>query len=558
MVNPKHSSVRIVLFLLIVFFGIWAVIVAGFFAIPVILIAALAKGIHWYANRSPTTDQLHSQAQEQRTAANFPDADKFVLDHILRLLDAIGDNRPAYSIYRAMFGISDELYRTEGLNNRLPPLAAANGIEEGRYRDELVAYQRKTRDPARTLELFSNTLGALYLHFIKGLPPVAKTTREEFQKCGEDEPFATIPLIDMMPNPREAVFDLMSSFYAEDIEEVGLFGSLRKQLNYNVREASGHPASSDKLIMPDKHRGTPEEVVTSYLHDTPLPALFYAPVGFTISDQQRYEHMHVVGGSGHGKTQLLQRLILTDLQRERSPALVIVDSQGEMLRKIEKLDLFAPGKPLADRIVIIDPEDVEHPPALNMFDTNPARLGGYSQTIKEQIEASTIETFNYIFGALAAELTSRQNTTFAFVTRLLLSIPGATIHTLRQLFEDGATSIDTSPFVGYIRKLDLTSQAYFQNQFFTKTYSQTKQQIARRLYSVLQVPAFDRMFASQVNRVDVFEALQRRFGHSHQYQQGTSQDRRIGSIWPIYDCTGNRGCLRADCSCPRQSERPPS
>jgi hypothetical protein len=180
------------------------------------------------------------------------------------------------------------------------------------------------------------------------------------------------------------------------------------------------------------------------------------------------------------------------------------------LQKIQRLALFAPGNPLANRIVIIDPEDVEHPPALNMFDTNPARLGGYSQTIKEQIEASTIEIFNYVFGALAAELTSRQNTTFAFVTRLLLSIPGATIHTLRELFEDGATTIDTSPFAEYIRKLDPTSQAYFKNQFFTKAYSQTKQQIARRLYGVLQVPAFDRMFSSQINRLDMFEALQSR------------------------------------------------
>ena len=157
---------------------------------------------------------------------------------------------------------------------------------------------------------------------------------------------------------------------------------------------------------------------------------------------------------------------------------------------------------------MIDPEDVEYPPALNMFDLRPARLGAYSQNIKEQIEASTIETFNYVFGALAAELTSRQNTTFAFVTRLLLAIPGATIHTLRELFEDGAASIDASPFAEHIRRLDPTSQAYFENQFFTKTYSQTKQQIARRLYSVLQVPAFERMFASKTNKLDMFEALQ--------------------------------------------------
>src|SRR5215475_9677444 len=115
--------------------------------------------------------------------------------------------------------------------------------------------------------------------------------------------------------------------------------------------------------------------------------------------------------------------------------------------------------------------DVEHSPALNMFDLKPDRLKSYSQAINEQIEVSIIETFNYVFGALAAELTSRQNTTFAFVTKLMLSVPGATIHTLRELFEDGANSIHASQFADHIRRLDPTSQSYFENQFFTKSYS---------------------------------------------------------------------------------------
>jgi hypothetical protein len=207
--------------------------------------------------------------------------------------------------------------------------------------------------------------------------------------------------------------------------------------------------------MPDKYKGTAREIVGAYLNNTPFESVFYAGMPLLFSDEQRFEHAHVVGGTGHGKTQLLQRLIIEDLARENPPALVIVDSQGEMLRKVQQLAVFASGKPLSDRLIIIDPEDVDHPPALNMFDLRARRLGGYSQTIKEQIEATTIENFNYVFGALAAELTSKQNTTFAFVTRLLLSIPGATVHTLRELFEDGAKNIDASPFAKYIKDLAL-------------------------------------------------------------------------------------------------------
>src|ERR1043165_7055311 len=108
--------------------------------------------------------------------------------------------------------------------------------------------------------------------------------------------------------------------------------------------------------------------------------------------------MHVVGGSGHGKTQLLQHLIFNDLSRPSPPSLVVIDSQGEMLRKVQQLALFAPGRPLSERLIIVDPEDVSPPRALNMFDTKASRQGAYSQAVKEQIEASTIEMFNYVFG----------------------------------------------------------------------------------------------------------------------------------------------------------------
>jgi hypothetical protein len=505
--DPSANAAIAVLLAVVI---IIALVVGATILIPVAIVFGIAKGVHWYLNRPIPTDQLYAKTEQRVISANFPDADKFMEAHLDRFLDAIRDDLPAYGIFITMANITETIYKKENLNNPLPPLATPNDIEEGRYRDQLIAQQRKSVDAPRTLEVFNATLSKCYLDFVAGLPPIAKTTPQEFSKCEAIESFATFPLIDVLPDTGKSVWSLIRPFFAEEVQQIGLFEGLRKQLDRNSQETSAAESSSrnPRLITPDKYKGTPREIVSAYLSNTPFEALFYAPVPFAFTDQQRIEHAHVVGGSGHGKTQLLQRLIVDDLSRDTPPALIIVDSQGEMLRKIQKLDLFAPGKPLADRIVIIDPEDVEYPPALNMFDLKPARLGTYSQTIKEQVEASTIEIFNYVFGSLAAELTSRQNTTFAFVTRLMLSVPGATIHTLRELFEDGATSIDKSPFADHIRKLDPTSQAYFQNQFFTKTYSQTKQQIARRLYTVLQVPAFDRMFAAKMNKLDMFEAMQ--------------------------------------------------
>ena len=201
-------------------------------------------------------------------------------------------------------------------------------------------------------------------------------------------------------------------------------------------------------------------------------------------------------------------MIATDLAAADPPSLIIIDSHGDMLAAIERLDLFDPrhGR-LTDRLIIIDPEDVEFPPALNMFDMGSERLATYTPAQREQVEAATIELYDYIFRALSADLTSKQGVAFAFVARLLLTIPGATIHTLRQLMEDQSLSIDKSPFHDAIGQLDDTARAFFEAHFFTKAFADTKRQIARRIYDFIRNKTFERMFSSPVNKLDMFEAM---------------------------------------------------
>jgi hypothetical protein len=98
-----------------------------------------------------------------------------------RFIDAIREDLPAYQIYLAMAHITEALYKEENLNNPLPPLVAANAIEEGRYRDQLIAHQHKTQDAPRTLEVFNATLGKCHLDFIAALPAIAKSTPAELR-----------------------------------------------------------------------------------------------------------------------------------------------------------------------------------------------------------------------------------------------------------------------------------------------------------------------------------------------------------------------------------------
>ena len=83
----------------------------------------------------------------------------------------------------------------------------------------------------------------------------------------------------------------------------------------------------------------------------------------------------------------------------------------------------------------------------------------------------------------------------------MLAIPGATIHTLMRLMEDG------KPFKQYMDQLDGSAQYFFETEFFHPSFTATKKQVLRRLWGVLSTPAFERMFTQPKNKIDLFEAM---------------------------------------------------
>ena len=86
---------------------------------------------------------------------------------------------------------------------------------------------------------------------------------------------------------------------------------------------------------------------------------------------------------------------------------------------------------------------------------------------------------------------------------LLRAIPGATIDTLRQVMEEKAKTLDHSKYAPIIRSLDPLVQDFFANQFFNPgAMGETRQQINRRLYTVMANDTFRRMFAAPRNCFD--------------------------------------------------------
>ena len=302
----------------------------------------------------------------------------------------------------------------------------------------------------------------------------------------------------------------------DDIQDHGLFLPLCRQLYRNILDASGVAVDPDQPLfshelkkpkLPEHCMAEPPlEVAARFFAGTPLLDLLKSQIAFSIPEVTRFEHTHILAGTGHGKTQLLQHMIVSDLSRPTAqvPSMVILDSQGDMLDKFKKLSLFDPTIPgsLADRFLIVDPSDIEWAPALNMFDFQSTRMEALSPRDREGMRAGIIQIYDYIFASIVgAELSSKMTTLFRSVVGLLMVIPGADIKTLLAILED------ITPYARYIEDLDDIKQDFFKKQYNARTYNATKEQIIQRLHGFLDNPTFARMFAQKHNRLDLFEIL---------------------------------------------------
>jgi hypothetical protein len=189
-----------------------------------------------------------------------------------------------------------------------------------------------------------------------------------------------------------------------------------------------------------------------------------------------------------------------------------VDSQGDLIDKISHLALFDDA--LRDRLVLMPPKEIDHPPALNIFDINRSRLGAYDAVSKEQVTAGVIETFDYLFsGLIGADLTAKQGVFFRYIAHLMLALPetmgrSATILDLMNLMDD------PEPYQAAIQSLPELQRQFFVRDFVSKpgrkgTFDQTREQIRYRLQALIENPTLARLFTSPSTRIDLFEELNR-------------------------------------------------
>jgi hypothetical protein len=312
-------------------------------------------------------------------------------------------------------------------------------------------------------------------------------------------------LLDELPS---MLTKLIGTFADSDVVETPLFADLRLQFERRLCAASGIAwedrfASKRAVLLPwDQTKLAAGELASLYTDDTIFAGFFDMPVPIPIPVDVRFEHTHILGGTGHGKTQLLQLLIADDLGRclKQRQSVVVIDPDGTLIKTLSQTEVFMDGL-LGKRTIFIDPTDTERPVALNLFDVS--SVNAPDERTREAIENNTIELFEYFFDALlGSELTGRQSTLFRYLGLLLMRIPGGNIHTLRELMEDG------KQYRPYMEQLEGSARTFFETRFFDKSLAGTKQQVLSRLWGVLSNRSLDRVFSATKNGVPFDRALQ--------------------------------------------------
>ena len=256
--------------------------------------------------------------------------------------------------------------------------------------------------------------------------------------------------------------------------------------------------------MPERSPLPVERLADAYFAGTPLRPLFDAPVPLKLTHADRFNHWHVLAGSGQGKTVLIENLIRYDLASDDPPSIVLIDPHSDLVRKLVRSDLG-----IEDRIILIDPRDTQYPVALNPFAVNRERFALYDEATKEQLTAGVIQTFGFLWNGLTnLTLTGKQDVFFRYITRLMLTLPevegrNATVLDMMKLMADPA------PYRAAIDALPDIPREFFARDFMSKAFEGTKEQVRYRLQAIIESPTMARLFTAPETRIDLFTEMNR-------------------------------------------------
>jgi len=188
-----------------------------------------------------------------------------------------------------------------------------------------------------------------------------------------------------------------------------------------------------------------DNLVTSLSRTLPAPLSLKQDTGFDLvlgrnfhhgsettiglTDKERERHVYIIGGTGNGKTTMLQHAIVEDMQRGKG--LAVVDPHGDMAETILQ---HVPENRVKD-VIYFNPDDLLYPIGLNLLELQPGLTGADLMREKDLITESVISVFRKIFsdddsGGHRIEYVLRNTIQTA------LTVEGATLFTIYNLLNE--------------------------------------------------------------------------------------------------------------------------
>lgn len=366
---------------------------------------------------------------------------------------------PLPAITSVWIDIIPELYE-QNVTRTIPPEPPKGTLEHARWRDTINALCT----PPKIDDMAANIVVALK-NFTDNLPPLATAVYEDINK--EDTAQFTAPLKDIVDVLK--LVDLLT--YNLIIFNDKLFPKLGDQFADNCIRLS----PKNQCIFPSKYKG---DTPLDFIANTPLAKLFEVQVPISIPTEARFMGHWIVAPSGKGKTTLLLSMLVEDIKEEC--CIILMDAKGELVNEVRHWQC------IKDRLVIIEP-DAEHPIQLNPLDS------------AHGVQA--VDNLEYLFSTLLQSgLTAKQQSLFRSVLRATLCFPNPTLRTFRDIVKEGLPHTSNLPLPEDLKE-------FFDTEFATTTYKETRQEIQWRLRLMMENPALRAMFTAPKTLLDLGELM---------------------------------------------------
>lgn len=153
-------------------------------------------------------------------------------------------------------------------------------------------------------------------------------------------------------------------------------------------------------------------------------------IGLTASERQR--HVYLIGGTGNGKTTLLEYGILQDIQAGKGVALI--DPHGDSAQKLLR---YIPGERTKD-VIYLNPRDLDYPIGLNLLEIPEGLTGTDLKHEKDLIAEAVISVLRKIFDEASGANAYRIERVLRNAIYTAFTVPDATLFTILRLLSDNS------------------------------------------------------------------------------------------------------------------------